>query len=352
MNLDSACRARAIAPAALLADNVKRIVDIVEGRSAEARTFLWSDMFDSLHNAVNDYYLVDGDLRGVWNQIPKSPTIVNWNSGKMTESMRFFSRLGFTQITSPYYDAGSTVGMRQWRHAMEGIEGMRGMMYTTWSADYRYLRPFAHYAWGAGPYIIHTPLDTAILRVGSRGDSVRIMATVLPDPFDPAERITSVTMTMEFIVGGDLAREEIPLVADTGNTWVGYSKREFIDPSLFEYHLTATSSASLVRVTPTYIIPTGTSHVAPGLMPAPSMMLTAAPNPFGNSTTVRFTLARPSDWELRLYDLLGNTLHTTGGHGSGEQRITLDGLNLPSGSYRLELRTPAGTETQAMYVVE
>ena len=351
MNRDSACLARGIGPAALLADNVKRTVDIVDARSAEARIFIWSDMFDSLHNAVNDYYLINGDLRGVWNQIPRSPIIVNWNSGNMKKSMAFFAGLGFQQITSPYYDAGSTVGMRQWRHAMEGVAGMRGMMYTTWSSDYRFLRPFAHYAWGAGPYIIHTPLADSLVKSIADGDSIRIEATVLPDPFDPAERITSVTARV--FTRGDLPLvEDVVLVADTGNRWVGYASRAIHVLSGFGYSVSARSSAGLDRETPQYSYFSGGSGVT-GTEALPERMnLSVAPNPFGRSTVVRFMLADPAGWELRLYDLLGTLVGRIEGNGSGAQSIQLDEPNLPAGSYRLELRTPTGTESVAVNVVE
>ena len=33
--------------------------------------YVWNDMFDPFHNAVNDYYLVRGDLKGSWEGLPK-----------------------------------------------------------------------------------------------------------------------------------------------------------------------------------------------------------------------------------------------------------------------------------------
>jgi hypothetical protein len=293
---------------------------------------------------------VNGDLGGVWNGIPDELVIVNWNSGEKKESMEFFARHGFEQITSPYYDAGSSNGIRQWRHAMEGIPGMRGMMYTTWSADYRFLRPFAHYAWGAGPYIIHTPLDTSIIHAGLRGDSTRIVATVLPDPFDPSERITSVKMTMTYIVGGDLAREEFDLTADTDNTWVAHSSREFLDPTLFEYHLTATSSAGLVSRTPQYEIPLTTSGVPTAGDAGNKSKLAVAPNPFTGTTQISFNIARPCRWKLGLHDLLGNQLRKIEGEGVGTQNITLDATGLPSGYYHLELHTCNETTSEPVCI--
>lgn len=55
-------------------------------------------MVDSLHNAVNNYYLINGDLRGIWNDIPKDIIITNWNLGKLDASMSFLKSLGLIKL--------------------------------------------------------------------------------------------------------------------------------------------------------------------------------------------------------------------------------------------------------------
>jgi hypothetical protein len=187
MNWDSSCQRQHLPPSALLANNLKRCQSIIQGISPGAETFVWSDMFDSLHNAYNNYYLINGDLTGDWDSIPTTPVIVNWNGGNMDRSLGFFADHGFRQITSPYYDAGSPDGIRAWRLAMQGKEGMLGMMYTTWSNDYNVLVPFSYYAWGAGPYIIHVPYDSTI--VERFGKPFCFSAIVLPDPYDKSDTI-------------------------------------------------------------------------------------------------------------------------------------------------------------------
>ncbi len=197
MNWDTACTSRHLSPAKLLADNVEKSDSIIQEVHPGAERFDWSDMFDSLHNAHDDYYLVNGDLTGDWNLIPKDFTIVNWNSGYMSQSLDFFSKLGFSQITSPYYDVPNTVNMRDWRLAMDTIPNMRGMMYTTWANDYSFLTPFADYAWSAGPMIVHTPV-TAFDSIGYSSDSVRIQADVFADPYLSTDSIVSVTVTVAY----------------------------------------------------------------------------------------------------------------------------------------------------------
>ena len=54
-----------------LADNVRRCAEIVRRINPQARLCIWSDMFDPHHNAVKDFYLVNGDLTGSWEGLPK-----------------------------------------------------------------------------------------------------------------------------------------------------------------------------------------------------------------------------------------------------------------------------------------
>ena len=144
--------------------------------------------------------------------------------------------------------------------------------------------------------------------------------------------------------------ERVDLVADTGNTWVGYV-RNVIRSGHFRYHLEAVSSSGLGRRTPDYEINSGRSGLPAGGTVFRTLHLSIAPNPFARSTTVRFTLARQCGWELRLYDLPGSLIRTIEGRGAGEQSVRLDQLNLPSGSYRLELRTPWGTEADQLRIM-
>ena len=61
-----ACQDRKLSPGQLLADNVRRCIEILKTESPRARIVVWSDMFDPNHNAVDKYYLVNGTLKGSW----------------------------------------------------------------------------------------------------------------------------------------------------------------------------------------------------------------------------------------------------------------------------------------------
>lgn len=66
----------------------------------------------------------------------------------------------------------------------------------------------------------------------------------------------------------------------------------------------------------------------------------AYPNPFNSATKLRFHLPKASDYGLKIYDILGNTLsHTTfSNFVSGERELTLSLNNLSSGIYFATIR--------------
>src|SRR5205814_4305831 len=81
MNTDDACVKRGLDAGALLAENARQCVKLLEGSTI----YVWNDMFDPFHNAVKDYYLVRGDLQGSREGLPKEVVIVNWHFGAREE---------------------------------------------------------------------------------------------------------------------------------------------------------------------------------------------------------------------------------------------------------------------------
>ncbi len=90
-NWCQSCQKTGLTPGELLADNARRCLAILEEIDPGAEVLVWSDMFDPHHNAVDDYYLVNGTLAGSWEGLPPKVIIANWNSGHMRESLDFFS---------------------------------------------------------------------------------------------------------------------------------------------------------------------------------------------------------------------------------------------------------------------
>jgi hypothetical protein len=145
---DESCRRSGHSPGALLAENVKKCVELVRAEDAGKPIYAWSDMFDPTHNAPHHgrYYLVNGDgpWYGSWKGLDKDVVIVNWNSdpAKRLASMRHFSGLGHEQILAGYYD-GPVGAIRNWLRDASQVDGVVGAMYTTWEHRYRDLEGFA-----------------------------------------------------------------------------------------------------------------------------------------------------------------------------------------------------------------
>ena len=131
----------------LLAENVVHCISVVRQINPTARLCIWSDMFDPSHNAVRDFYLVNGDFAFSWQGLPFEVVIVNWNSAKPRESLPFFAERGHQQVLAGYYD-GRADTIRGWLDAGKGLKGIDGAMYTSWQHNFDQLEAFAEYAWG------------------------------------------------------------------------------------------------------------------------------------------------------------------------------------------------------------
>jgi hypothetical protein len=129
------CQAAGKTPGALLADNVRRCVEILKAVNPKARIVVWSDLFDPNHNAVERYYLDNGPLTGSWEGLPKDVVIANWNGGKASASLKWFAERGHPQILAGYYDDGLD-NFRRWHAAARDVPNVTGFLYTTWQHRY------------------------------------------------------------------------------------------------------------------------------------------------------------------------------------------------------------------------
>ncbi len=147
-NWCDACRKEGRSAGELLADNVRRCAAVIRGVSPNAELCVWSDMFDPHHNARANFYLVNGDLSGSCEGLPKGITIINWNHDKAAKSLPFFAEQGHRQVLSGFYD-GDPASIADWLKTADGIAGVDGVMYTTWQNDFSELESFAKAAWGS-----------------------------------------------------------------------------------------------------------------------------------------------------------------------------------------------------------
>lgn len=128
-----------------LAENVQRCAEIVRSINPNAKLCVWSDMFDPHHNAVDNFYLVNGTLAGSWEGLPTDTIIVNWNHGAANESLRFFAERGHPQVLAGFYDADPR-RIREWLDVRP--DAVDGAMYTTWRSNFGEVETFAKSAWG------------------------------------------------------------------------------------------------------------------------------------------------------------------------------------------------------------
>ena len=151
MNQCALCQSMNMTPGQLLAWNVRQAAQIIRNLRPDAEVWVWSDMFDPQHNAVEHYYAANGSLAGSWEGLDPGIGIVNWHGGLMGKNCRFFADLGLKQILSGYYDGdedGSAI--TKWLESTQGIPGIVGAMYTTWEDRYDAMDAWAQKAWGGG----------------------------------------------------------------------------------------------------------------------------------------------------------------------------------------------------------
>jgi hypothetical protein len=151
MNQCGLCQSKHMTPGELLAWNVRQAAQIIRDIRPDAEIWVWSDMFDPMHNAVDHYYAVNGSLVGSWKGLDKSIGIVNWNSDAKGKNCQFFADLGLRQILSGYYDSDENgSGIAKWLENTRAVHGIVGAMYTTWEDKYGAMRIWADKAWGGG----------------------------------------------------------------------------------------------------------------------------------------------------------------------------------------------------------
>ena len=145
-NRDESCLHRKKAAAEILGDTTQWLYDEIHVINPKAQVLVWSDMFDPNHNAVKQYYFVDGSLTDTWKYLPKDMGIVLWYFEKRHQSLDFFSSRGLKTFAAAYYDADTLEETKKnaegWMEAMDTSPGATGIMYTTWGAKYKLLAPF------------------------------------------------------------------------------------------------------------------------------------------------------------------------------------------------------------------
>ena len=334
MNWDAGDQARGLSPAEILADNVRRCEAIIQKHHPGADVWVWTDMFDEFHNAVQGpYYLVRGDLRGSAEEIPPSLGMVNWNGreGIVQNSLDFFADRGFRQISAPYYDRDEQQ-IRRWKEWTREVPDFHGMMYTTWQRKYDHLEAFGDYAWNHAPYVYHTPVW------GIRpGEQVLMRTQVEGDRWDADWELTACSVHKRHHPGDPFT--VVPVAAVAGQLtehWVDVSE----GATWMQWYVTATDNRGWTTRIPfadTLYYEVGDITTALGTVPgAPALHCAVYPQPApsGAEVTLEWHVPGGSDAHFVLTDLLGRSVLTRRLDADGKLRSTHLALpQLPRGVY-------------------
>jgi hypothetical protein len=316
MNWDYGDQSRGISAKEILADNVQKSIDIIHKFNPTADVWDWSDMFDNFHNATKNYYLVNGDLTGVADLIPNSMGIVNWNSGKLPNSTEFFAGKGFRQISAPYYDTDQN-SIRIWKEKAQGIENFEGMMYTTWSRNYNYVKHFAEYGWNHAPYITHTPLWGI-----EPNRKLSFEVQIKGDDMDSGWKLAKAKLYYRTDAKGNFGSKDLNLVNNYVNLEIDFGT----DNTYMEYYIEATDNRGWSKRNPLendryYILGTPTSVQDENL----ENELKVIPNPAGEYITVNM---KPSEGSaIQIYNTLGELVLTVGTGRDLSARIDISSLS-------------------------
>jgi len=149
INWCETCQSRNMTPGQILADNVHRAAQIIRDLRPDAEIWVWNDMFDPMQNAVDDYYMCNGTLKGSWEGLDPGIGIVTWVNIQDGANSKFFAERGNKQVLAGYYDGDDDgADIAKWLKDTEGIPGIVGAMYTTWENKYQAMEAWAEKAWG------------------------------------------------------------------------------------------------------------------------------------------------------------------------------------------------------------
>jgi hypothetical protein len=199
-NSSSGARTLGLDAGPLLAQAFTQSCNLIRAQDPAAPIYTWSDMFDPYHNAVNNYYLWNGNLSGSWLGLPQNVVIFNWNLGKLTTSLQYFAGLGHQQVIAGYYDAqnGTTEGAAEAREAA-GVPGVRGLMYTTWTNNWTQLENYA--AGAASAWVATLPTVSAI---NDQSTAVNTATSPLPFQVTGALLLTASSSNLTLAPAGSL----------------------------------------------------------------------------------------------------------------------------------------------------
>jgi len=145
---DDSCARTGKTNGQILADNVRRCVEIIRKVDPGKPIMVWNDMFDPFHNARDKaddgmpfvMYMAKGNWFGSWEGLTPDVAVGDWLQ-QSVPSVEFFSKRGHPVLLMGYYDADPK-RIAEWLQSTAHCKNMIGVMYTTWMNDYTKLEEF------------------------------------------------------------------------------------------------------------------------------------------------------------------------------------------------------------------
>lgn len=144
-NWDLSCARRNLTAGQIFAENARACIRILREVSPSSEIYVWSDMWDPVHNAHADYYLARGGMEGTWEGLDPEVIIATWFFDRRDESLAWFSSRGHRTLIAGYYDQ-KPERARDWLESAGRSKGTIGIMYTSWYDRYEDLETFAAHA--------------------------------------------------------------------------------------------------------------------------------------------------------------------------------------------------------------
>lgn len=132
----------------ILADNIRKCVEIVKKVDPGKPVMVWNDMFDPFHNAKDKeadgspfvMYMTKGNWSGSWEGLTTDVAVGTWLQ-QSVPSVEFWSKRGHQVLLMGYYDA-DPANIVEWLKTTSHCKNVVGVMYTTWVGDYSKLEEF------------------------------------------------------------------------------------------------------------------------------------------------------------------------------------------------------------------
>jgi ligand-binding sensor domain-containing protein len=196
-------------------------------------------------------------------------------------------------------------------------------------------------------YIFAGTQKRGVLRSTNNGDSWTEVNTGLTNTNVPSLAINSRGDIFAGTNGGGVFRS-----TDNGASWSDVNSG-LMNPYVLALAINSsgevfagTSGNGIFRSLPTI---TAVEEIAVEI-PTSFVLTQNYPNPFNPSTTIEYSLPKPSQVELKVYDILGKEVRTlvNGRQPAGQHRVSFEANGLPSGVYFYRIKGGAFVQTKKL----